>query len=125
MMFRVAFSKGRTRNKLSLPWKGSGATVHLARPFFVLRKTDGGAAWTARSHFAASLRYPKWQPRDTLAGSRLKHGRNLFQQENHTDFRIDGGVDFVMIRSGMHHQNLGSLVSFFHHIGQVMAVILG
>jgi hypothetical protein len=55
---------------------------------------------------------------------RLKQGRNLLQDQKHAHAGIDGGVDLVMVRSGVHHQDLRSLVSLLHHVGQVMTVIL-
>ena len=38
---------------------------------------------------------------------------------------IHGGIDFVMMRAGVHDENLGSLVGLLHHVGQVMAIVLG
>jgi hypothetical protein len=43
----------------------------------------------------------------------------------HADIGIDGGIDFVMVRAGMHDQNLRSRVSFLDHVRQVMAIVLG
>jgi hypothetical protein len=60
-----------------------------------------------------------------LARGRLEQGRNLFQQKNHTDPRIDDGVDLVVVRSGVHDENLGAGVRLLDHVRDVMTVVLG
>jgi hypothetical protein len=43
----------------------------------------------------------------------------------HADVGIHDGVDFMMVGTGVHDQNLGSLVGLLDHVGQVMAIVLG
>lgn len=61
---------------------------------------------------------------DLMHGRRLKERRNLLQYEKHAHSGIDGSIHLVMMRSGVHHQDFGSLVSLLDHVGQVMTVIL-
>lgn len=60
-----------------------------------------------------------------LANAReLKHGGDLFENALHAHAGIDGSVNLVMVRSGMHHQNFRSFVRLLDHVGQVMAIVL-
>ena len=58
-------------------------------------------------------------------GNGLEQAGNLFEDPVHADVGIDDGVNFVMVRAGMHHQDFGSLVRLLDHVRQVMAVFLG
>jgi hypothetical protein len=64
---------------------------------------------------AAGLAYCRW----------LNQSRNLFQNTVHAHAGIYSRVHFVMVRAGMHDQNLRSRVRFLDHVRQVMAIVLG
>jgi hypothetical protein len=58
-------------------------------------------------------------------GRGLDQGGNFFEDSVHADIRVNGGIDFVMVRAGVHNQNLGPRVGFLDHVRQVMAIVLG
>jgi len=61
-----------------------------------------------------------------LADSRgLQHGRDLFEDPLHAQVGVNDCVDFVMVSAGVHDQDFRPCVGFLHHIGQVMAIVLG
>jgi len=100
----------RELERLSLPWKRSGANGSAFRQtLFVGRKTG------LRNRAAD----------ESLTRGWLKQSSNLFQKKNHTNSRIDNSVDLMMVRSGVHHENLGAGVRLLDHVRNVMAVILG
>ena len=43
----------------------------------------------------------------------------------HAHAGVDRGVDCVMVRAGVHDQDLRSRVSLLDHVGQVMAIVPG
>ena len=92
--------KGATLNRREVVWRG--ATFYgSAKPFY------------AES---------EWRSANCC---RLHQGRNLFEDPVHAEVGVDGSVDFVMVGTGVHHQDLGSLVRLLDHIGQVMAILFG
>jgi len=106
--FRIAFCENW--NDSHYPGNGLARMVlHFARPFFVGRKTG------LRNRTAD----------ESLTRGWLKQSSNLFQKKNHTNSRIDNSVDLMMVRSGVHHENLGAGVRLLDHVRNVMAVILG
>jgi len=54
----------------------------------------------------------------------LDQSRDFLEDSVHADIGIDGGIDFMMVRAGMHHQHLRSRMSFLDHVRQVMAIVL-
>jgi hypothetical protein len=66
--------------------------------------------------------------RNSLAladGCGLKQGRDPLESPLHTHVGVYDGIDFMMVRTGVHDQNLRAFVGLLDHIGQVMAIILG
>jgi hypothetical protein len=55
----------------------------------------------------------------------LQQGCDLFEDSLHAHAGIYSGVNFVMVSAGVHDQDFRSLVGFLHHVGQVMAIVLG
>jgi hypothetical protein len=55
----------------------------------------------------------------------LEQGGDLFQDSVHAHGGVDGGIYFVMVSARVHHQDLGSGVRFFDHVGEMMAIVLG
>ena len=55
----------------------------------------------------------------------MKQGRDLLKDSVHAHGRVNGGVDFVVVRAGVHDQNLSPLVRLLDYVGQVMAIVLG
>jgi len=88
---------------LEVVWPGATLSASPARPFFVRRKLD-----------------------EPLAGQLgLQQGCDAFQYPLHAQVGIHYGVDFVVMRASVHDQNFRSFVSLLHHVGQVMAIVLG
>ena len=55
----------------------------------------------------------------------LNQSGNLLDDPVHAHGRIHGRIHFVMMRAGVQDQNPGSSVRLLHHVGQVMAIVLG
>ena len=52
-------------------------------------------------------------------------GGDLLQYTVHAHGGIDGGIYFVVMRAGVHDQNLGPGLEPSYHVRQVMAIVLG
>lgn len=55
----------------------------------------------------------------------LMEGGDFFQDAIHAQTGVDRGVDFVMVRAGVHDENFCSGVGFLDHVGEMMAIIFG
>jgi hypothetical protein len=97
--------------------------VHLERRFESIRKLcthirRAALPWTAERS-AVPARGP------LVNGGGLKQGSDLFEDSVHAHGGIDGGIYFVVVRTGMHDQDLSACMGFFDHVGEVMAIVFG
>jgi hypothetical protein len=86
-----------------------------------------GEAFQSSNHYLINQGIPVADRKEygSASGCGLKHSSNFFEDPDHADIGIDGGVNFVMVSPSMHHEDFSAPMRLLDHVGQVMAIFLG
>jgi hypothetical protein len=67
----------------------------------------------------------KFSPPALADGRRLKQSCDPLEDPVHAHVGVHDGIDFMMVSTGVHDQDLRAFVGLLDHVWQVMAIVLG
>ena len=102
---------GLGARKLILDNRLGGSTILVSPPIPVRIEWADSQGNVTASWLAAHFDFCSF-PEQSSGRARAEAGRRSLEDPVHADVGIHDGIDFVMVRAGVHDQNLGSSWAF-------------